>query len=130
MPYPGRNNIYEAIIKRMVKEALEAQEQEFANNRSADSEEQLLDYLRFCAQRLGHTPWPSEIVGGGLIASRFGSWENALASAKLPKPRTQDKMTSFTRYLDETERQKALYRERKAAKKQLSQQRQMDKQSV
>ena len=42
MPHPGRNNIYEATIKRMVNEALEAQEQEFACNRGNDSDEQLL----------------------------------------------------------------------------------------
>ena len=42
MPYPGRNNIYEATIKRMVNEALEAQEQEFARNRGNDSDEQLI----------------------------------------------------------------------------------------
>ena len=58
MPHPGRNNIYEATIKRMVNEALEAHEKEFVANRSADSDEQLLGYLCFCTQLLGHTPWP------------------------------------------------------------------------
>ena len=48
MPHPGRNNIYEATIKRMVNEALDAQEQEFACNRGNDSDEQLLSYLCFC----------------------------------------------------------------------------------
>ena len=62
MPYPGRNNIYEATIKRMVNEALDAQEQEFAKNRGGDSDEQLLAYLQFCAELLGHTPWSREIV--------------------------------------------------------------------
>ena len=88
MPHPGRNNIYEATIKRMVNEALEAQEQEFACNRGNDSDEQLLGYLCFCASLLGHTPWPREIVGGSMIEARFGSWETALANAKLPMPTT------------------------------------------
>ena len=64
MPYPGRNNIYEATIKRMVNEAMAAQEQD------------------------------------------------------------------FVRYLEETEQQKILYRDKKAAKKQLAWQRQKEKQSV
>ena len=123
MPHPGRNNIYEATIKRMVNEALEAQEQEFSQNRGSDSDEQLLAYLQFCTQLLGHTPWPREIVGGSMIEARFGSWETALANAKLPLPTTPNKLTGFTRYTEETERQKIVYREKKVAKKQKAQQR-------
>ena len=121
MPYPGRNNIYEATIKRMVNEALEAQEQEFAQNRGGDSDEQLLAYLQFCTQLLGHTPWPREIVGGSLIEDRFGTWQTALIKAKLPKPSTPDKTSGFARYQEQTQRQKELYREKKAAKKQKNQ---------
>ena len=123
MPHPGRNNIYEATIKRMVNQALEAQEQEFASSRSSDSDEQLLDYLRFCASVLQHTPWPREIVGGSLIEQRFGTWQNALLKAQLPLPNTPDKLTGFARYQEETQRQKVLYREKKAAKKQKALQR-------
>lgn len=123
MPHPGRNNIYEAAIRRMVNKALEDQEQAFSQNRGTDSDEQLLAYLRCCARQLGHTPWPREIVGGALIEERFGSWELALLQAKLPKPMNPDKVTSFARYREEVERQKAAYREKKAAKKQKAQQR-------
>ena len=133
MPHPGRNNIYDATIKRMVNEALETKEQEFAQNRGGDSDEQLLAYLQFCAELLGHTPWSREIVGGRSIEDRFGSWEKALEKAKLPKPTTQNKLTGFTRYIEETERQKVVYRQKKTAKKQKAQQRQKmqkEKQSV
>ena len=68
-----------------------------------------------------------------MIEQRFGSWETALAKAKLPKPVTQDKLTGFARYIEETERQKAAYREKKVAKKQMAQQKikeQKEKQSV
>ena len=123
MPHPGRNNIYEATIKRMVNEALEAHEKEFVANRSADSDEQLLGYLCFCTQLLGHTPWPREIVGGSLIEARFGSWQTAIVKANLPSPTTPDKLTGFARYAEETERQKMIYREKKVAKKQKAQQR-------
>ena len=123
MPHPGRNNIYEATIKRMVNEALDAQEQEFACNRGNDSDEQLLSYLCFCTSLVGHTPWPREIVGGSLIEERFGSWQTAIVKAKLPMPIIPDKLTGFVRYQEEEERQKVRYREKKAAKKQLARQR-------
>ena len=133
MPHPGRNNIYESAIRRMVSEAFDAQEQEFARKRGSDSEEQLLAYLQSCSSILGHTPWPREIVGGCLIERRFEGWENVLRQAKLPPPVTPDKETAFARYRDEIERQKAVYREKKAAKKRKAQQRlkvQKEKQSV
>lgn len=133
MPHPGRNNIYDATIKRMVNEALDAQELEFAHNRGNDSDEELIAYLQFCSKLLGHTPWPREIVGGSLIEERFDSWQAAIAKAKLPIPTTQDKLTAFVRYIEETERQKVVYRQKKAAKKQKAQQRQKiqkEKQSV
>ena len=123
MPHPGRNNIYEATIKRMVNEALETQEQTFGLDHDADSDEQLLTYLRECALRLGHTPWPREIAGGSMIEQRFGTWKTALLQAKLPQPSTPDKVSGFIRIQEETERQKQLYREKKAAKKQRAQQR-------
>lgn len=123
MPHPGRNNIYDAAIRRMVNTATDLQEQEFVQNCISLSDQQLLDYLRLCAETLGHTPWPREIVGGRFIVIRFGTWENALKKAKLPKPSLPDKLTNFARYRDEVERQKMLYREKKAEKKQRAQQR-------
>ena len=121
MPHPGRNSIYDAAIRRMVREAIEAREQEFARDRGNDSDGQLLAYLQFCARLLGHTPWPREITGGCLIENRFGSWERACQMAGLPRPVTPDKVSAFSRYQEEEARQKQLYRERKAAKKQRAQ---------
>ena len=133
MPHPGRNNIYDATIKRMVNEVLEVQEQEFFRNRGNDRDEQLLAYLRLCAKALGHTPWPREIIGGIIIEQWFGSWENAIKKARLPNPTTPNKLSCFARYLEETERQKEIYRKKKADKKQKARQRlktQKAKQSV
>ena len=133
MAYPGRNNIYEATIKRMVTQALEAQEQEFRLIHGADTDEQLLTYLCRCAKALGHTPWPREIVGGSLIGERFGSWQNALLSGNLPIPEMPDKISGFARYQEETQRQKGVYRQKKAEKKQKAQQRlqaQKEKQTI
>ena len=123
MAYPGRQNIYEATIRRMVKEALEQQEPEFRQQHIEATDEQLLAYLRAWAIRKHHTPWPGEIVGGSFIQERFGSWDRALAMARLPMPRTANRSQSFARVQEETEKQKERYRQRKAEKKALAQER-------
>ena len=123
MGYPGRQNIYEATIRRMVREALDAQEETFREEHAADTDQQLLLYLRSNAFRLHHTPWPGEIVGGTYIEQRFGTWRQAVALAKLPPPNTSNQQKNFTRYHEEVERQKEVYRRRKAEKKVLAQKR-------
>lgn len=123
MAYPGRQNIYEATIRRMVQEALEQQEADFRQQHAEDSDEQLIAYLRAWAIRKQHTPWPGEIVGGTFIEERFGSWNRVLALARLPVPRTANQSASFARIKEETERQKELYRRKKAEKKRLAQKR-------
>lgn len=124
MGYPGRNNIYEATIKRMVTQALKTQEQDFWDAHVADTNEQLLTYLRQCAARLGHTPWPREITGGSFIEQRFGTWKTALLKAKLPRPSIPYNLSGFARIQEERAKQEALYRQKKAAKKLRAQQRQ------
>ena len=83
MGYHGRQNIYEAAIRRMVQQALEEQAREFRAQHQDDTDEELLRYLRSWAFRLNHTPWPGEIPGTELILERFGpgngrcSWQNS-----------------------------------------------------
>ena len=125
MAYPGRQNIYEAAIRRMVQEALEQQELEFRQQHGADTEEQLLAYLRSWAVRLRHTPWPGEIAGGKYIQERFGSWSRALLLARLPAPKTVNQSKSFARVQAETEKQKEIYRQRKAEKKAMANQKRL-----
>ena len=127
MGYAGRNNIYEATIKRMVTQALEAQEKNFINAHAADTDEQLLSYLCQCATSLGHTPWPGEMIGGSYIEVRFGSWKNALLKANLPHPSTPNHPSNFARFQEERANQEAIYRQRKAEKKLRAQQRQAKK---
>ena len=124
MGYPGRQNIYEAVIRKMVREALEQQEADFRQKHLADTDEQLLTYLRTWAVRHGHTPWPGEIVGGSFLQERFGSWKQALILAKLPAPKTENRMKHFDRVQKEILKQKELYSRRKAEKKALTAQRQ------
>jgi len=125
MAYPGRQNIYEATIRRMVQEALEQQEQEFRQQHESDTDEQLLAYLRAWAIRKHHTPWPGEIIGGKYIQERLGSWNRALLLARLPAPKTANQSKSFARVREETEKQKEIYRQRKAEKKVLANQRRL-----
>ena len=126
MAYPGRQNIYEATIRRMVSQALEAQELQFRQEHGEDSEEALLCLLRKWAEENGRTPWPGELAGGSWIAERFGSWDRAIGLAGLPAPKTPNRPQSFQRVREETERQKECYRLHKAEKKQLAQKRQAD----
>ena len=123
MGYAGRHNIYEGIIRRMVTEALDAQEEAFRKEHENDTDGQLIAYLRSSAMQLHHVPWPGEIVGGKVIAEHFGSWETALAIAKLPRPEGPNKSGTFLRVKQEEERQKESYRQRKAEKKILAEKR-------
>ena len=107
----------------MVTQALEEKEAEFRKEHGHDTDEQLLAYLRLCAAKLQHTPWQGEILGGTVIADRFSSWEKALSAARLPYPQSEDKPSTFLRVQQEEERQKEIYRQRKAQKKVLSEQR-------
>ena len=129
MAYPGRQNIYDATIRRMVQEALEQQEQDFRGQHASDTDEQLLAYLRGWAIRKNNTPWPGEIVGGKYILERFGSWNRALALARLPAPKTENQSKSFARIKEETEKQKEIYRKRKAEKKVLANQRRLQQEA-
>ena len=117
MAYPGRQNIYNAVIRKMVTEALDREEREFRTLHQADSDAELLQYLRTCARQLQHSPWPGEITGGSLLQERFGSWSRALSLAGLPEPDSENKLSGFARVQRETERQKQLYKLRKAEKK-------------
>lgn len=122
MGYPGRNNIYEATIKRMVDRALEEQEAKFSEEHCADTDEELLAYLCQSATRLGHTPWPGEIVGGYFIEQRFGTWKYVLHRAGLRQPSMPNHPSKFDRIQEERIRQEAVYRQKKAEKKRRAQQ--------
>lgn len=123
MGYPGRHNIYEATIRRMVNQELERQEQEFQQAHAQDTDHQLLGYLSICARNLGHSPWPGEIVGTELICQRFGTWEQALGLAGLPVPEGKPQPAKFPRVVGEIAHQKECYRRKKAQKKALAQER-------
>ena len=121
MPTPSRNAIYDATIRRMTACALEEAENRFAVEHAQDTEQQLADYLRKYADELGHTPWPREIPGGVTIQTRFGSWEAAVAG--LPFPEHPNQPGKFRRVREETQRQRAIYRQKKAEKRERAKER-------
>lgn len=117
MPKPTRNQIYDAVIRRMVNEAMEEKELAFAQAHGADGEEVLLGVIIGAANALGHSPWPEEFIGGRVIEQRFGSWEEALRRAGLDAPPRPRRMEHFLRVQEETRRQRLIYRQRKEEKK-------------
>ena len=123
MGYPGRQNIYEATIRRMVAQALQEQEQAFRQAHSQDTDEALLALVRQWAADHGDAPWPAELAGGSYLSERFGSWERLLRLAGLEAPAHPDRQQCFDRVREETGRQRVLYRRKKAEKKQLAQKR-------
>ena len=116
MPTPSRNDIYEAVIRKMVNQALEEQEERFEEIHGKDTDEALILYLQDRAKELGYSPRYKEIIGWRLLEQRFGSWNEALQKAGLiPAPRCP--VTKLPRIVEEIEKQKELYRQKKAEKK-------------
>lgn len=116
MPTPSRNDIYEAVIRKMVTQALEEQETIFEQNHGQDTDEGLILYLWGCAQDLGYSPRYKEVIGWRLLEQRFGGWNAALQQAELA-PGVRCPVTKIPRIIEETEKQKEIYRQRKAEKK-------------
>ena len=116
MPTPSRNDIYEAVIRKMVNQALEEQEDAFEQIHRSDPEDALVAYLQHCAEVLGYSPRYKEIVGWRLLEQRFGGWNAALQQAELV-PGVRCPVTKLPRIIEETEKQKEIYRQRKAEKK-------------
>jgi hypothetical protein len=119
----SRQDIYNAVINRMVRESLEAKHNAFAKSHAQDTDQQLIAYIRTCARQLGHAPHQKEIIGWPMITDRFGTWGDALRAAKLQFPSTPNTPAQFAIMRIEVEEQKRIYRERKNQKKVNAQQR-------
>ena len=122
MPKPSRNDIYEAVITKMVTQALEAQELNFTRAHAFDSDEQLITYIREQAEILHYAPRYKEIIGWKLISERFGSWGEAIEKAGLHIA-SNCPVNKLPRIQQEVELQKDLYRKKKVEKKIRAQQR-------
>ena len=67
----SRQDIYNAVIHRMVQESLTAKHEAFAQEHAQDTTEQLVTYIRACAVRLGHSPHQKEVIGWPMLTERF-----------------------------------------------------------
>ena len=78
--FTGDQKLSKKLIGR-TKEALRQRNVQFAQTHGDASDEELLDYVRGEAARLGMTPNAGEIIGGHFIAVRFGCWKNVVTAA-------------------------------------------------
>lgn len=127
MPRSSRNEIYEAVIRKMVNQAMEAQENAFLQAHEQDTDEELIGYLQFCAAELGDSPRYKEVIGWKLIRQRFGKWNAALQKAGL-RPAPACPVSKLPRIAAETQKQKERYRRIKA-EKQLRNRQRLEKQA-
>jgi hypothetical protein len=68
-----------AISELMLLEA------EFAREHKRDTDDELIQYIRDTAKKLGHVPSKHEVRGYALIKSRLGPWPRVLEIAGLKK---------------------------------------------
>lgn len=109
---------YNRMMYKRVKDALALKERKFGLEHCGDTDGQLLVYLRSCAFQIGRSPFPSEVIGHGLILERFGSWNRALDLAALePVCGTPPKVTKRLIVRQELAVQQKLYRQEREAKR-------------
>ena len=93
------------------QEALVHRSKVFEQEHSEDSDEELIEYVRKCAQSIGHTPYKHEVVGAKFISDRFGGWGKVIVAAKLPPtPPDPPTLERCTIYKDEFRRQAKLFK--------------------
>lgn len=121
VPYFDHNRWREQKLKAMVNVAMKEKNAAFLEEHRNDTDEQLLDYLRARARKLGHTPHPGEVYGSCLLIQRFRSWENAVSAAGLTNPVHQVSREQCQIYTDEFRTQERMFKENrekdKAARK-------------
>ena len=79
-PFRDRDNraLHERRMKERTRIVVTQKNIEYILAHQHDSREELARYLRQCKKELGHIPAQSEVIGGDLLALRFGSWATAL----------------------------------------------------
>ena len=79
-PFRDQDNraLHERRMKERTRIVVTQKNIEYILAHQHDSREELARYLRQCKKELGHIPAQSEVIGGDLLALRFGSWVEAL----------------------------------------------------
>ena len=137
-PFRDQDNraLHERRMKERTRIVVTQKNIEYILAHQHDSREELARYLRQCKKELGHVPAQSEVIGGDLLALRFGSWVEALnysdymnckgtAVSALPLERTAIYQEEYNRLSEQhikdkdtrKKQAKADRREQKSAKK-------------
>lgn len=108
-----------AELDRRTIAALQESHKAFAQENRGIDREQLLEYVRQCAEDIGHSPCSGEVIGGPYIAKRLGvGWGGVLQEAHLPPvPDPPLPRKKWRVYKLEYRRQTKLYRQEKAQRK-------------
>ena len=79
-PFRDQDNraLHERRMKERTRIVVTQKNIEYILAHQHDSREELARYLRQCKKELGHIPAQSEVIGGDLLALRFGSWVESL----------------------------------------------------
>lgn len=81
-------NKIERPIKALAHMALRKKENAFIQNFAEVSDEELLNYLISCVDKLGIAPSSTDILGAGALGRRFGDWHKVLEQIGLePTPK-------------------------------------------
>lgn len=111
------NAWYEQYIVARTTAALEEKEKSFSDLHAGDSEQELIQYVRRCADEMGYTPTMREVIGGTYIAQRFGGWPAVLKEAELVADHACPAQTKRYIFLKEREVQVELHRQEREAKR-------------
>lgn len=76
--YQDNRALHEKRLNERTRIVISQRNIEFILAHQHDSLLELARYLRQCKKELGHVPAQAEIIGGDLLALRFGSWIRAL----------------------------------------------------
>jgi hypothetical protein len=116
-------DVFENILRKRTEEALAKQQREFEALHRSDTDADLIEYLRRCAEEIGHAPNACEVIGGTNLHQRFGSWDRALRLAGLGRPGQAPDFHRRWIYKQEKQRQIDLHKAEKRRKQLEKQQR-------
>lgn len=131
--YQDNRALHERKMNEAARLEISRRNIEFILEHQKDSAAELANYLRRCQAELGHVPAQSEILGGDLLALRFGSWGNALAYSGFPVS-TGQAVSNFplertALFQAEYERQSALHAQAKKEHKKQAEQARRERKS-
>lgn len=112
----NRTNWFDKEADTRTRAALVEKHNRFAEENKDATDEQLVEYVKKCAEQLDKSPSMYEVIGGRFIAYRFGGWGAVLIKAGLPPSGPAPKADRRKIYKDEYKLQSAAIRKEKAEK--------------